>query len=144
MATHLVFLPGESQGQGILVGCRLWGRTESDTTEATQQQQSFTYHPKASLGLLGLTCPTDRRNIAQFMTKTHMDGTLTSTPLWSTTFHAAQEQPIRLQSWEPRPRAACRSDVCLLWEPCPRVLQWPEDQPERILPKLPVSVARCP
>ena len=34
-----VFLPGESQGQGSLVGCRLWGRTESDTTEATQQQQ---------------------------------------------------------------------------------------------------------
>ena len=31
----LVFLPGESQGQGSLVGCRLWGRTESDTTEVT-------------------------------------------------------------------------------------------------------------
>ena len=30
-----VFLPGESQGRGILVGCRLWGRTESDTTEVT-------------------------------------------------------------------------------------------------------------
>ena len=30
-----VFLPGESQGQGSLVSCRLWGRTESDTTEAT-------------------------------------------------------------------------------------------------------------
>ena len=30
-----VFLPGESQGQRNLVGCRLWGRTESDTTEAT-------------------------------------------------------------------------------------------------------------
>ena len=30
-----VFLPGESQGEGSLVGCRLWGRTESDTTEAT-------------------------------------------------------------------------------------------------------------
>ena len=28
------FLPGESQGQRSLVGCRLWGRTESDTTEA--------------------------------------------------------------------------------------------------------------
>jgi len=27
-----VFLPGESQGQGSLVGCCLWGRTESDTT----------------------------------------------------------------------------------------------------------------
>ena len=34
-----VFLPGESQGQGSLVGCCLWGCTESDTTEATQQQQ---------------------------------------------------------------------------------------------------------
>ena len=30
-----VFLPGESQGWWSLVGCRLWGRTESDTTEAT-------------------------------------------------------------------------------------------------------------
>ena len=30
-----VFLPGESQGQGSLVGCCLWGRTESDTTEVT-------------------------------------------------------------------------------------------------------------
>ena len=33
-----VFLPGESQGRGSLVSCRLWGRTESDI-EATQQQQ---------------------------------------------------------------------------------------------------------
>ena len=30
-----VFLPGESQGQRSLVGCRLWGHTESDTTEVT-------------------------------------------------------------------------------------------------------------
>ena len=30
-----VFLPGESQGRGSLVGYHLWGRTESDTTEAT-------------------------------------------------------------------------------------------------------------
>ena len=29
-----VFLPGESQGWESLVGCHLWGRTESDTTEA--------------------------------------------------------------------------------------------------------------
>ena len=34
-----VISPGESQGRGSLVGCRLWGRTESDTTEATKQQQ---------------------------------------------------------------------------------------------------------
>ena len=31
----LMFLPGESQGRGSLVGCHLWGRTESDTTEVT-------------------------------------------------------------------------------------------------------------
>ena len=30
-----VFLPGESQGWGSLMGCRLWGCTESDTTEGT-------------------------------------------------------------------------------------------------------------
>ena len=30
-----VFLPGESQGRGSLVGCRLWGHTESDMTEVT-------------------------------------------------------------------------------------------------------------
>ena len=30
-----VFLPGESRGQGSLAGCRLWGRTESDTTDVT-------------------------------------------------------------------------------------------------------------
>ena len=38
-----VFLPGESQGRGSLVGHRLWGRTELDTTEATQQQQQHTH-----------------------------------------------------------------------------------------------------
>ena len=36
-----VFLPGESQGQGSLVGCRLWSCTESDTTEVTEQQQQL-------------------------------------------------------------------------------------------------------
>ena len=30
-----VFLPGESQGRGSLVGCHLWGCTGSDTTEVT-------------------------------------------------------------------------------------------------------------
>ena len=36
-----ISLPGESQGRGSLVGCRLWGRTESDMTEATEQQQQI-------------------------------------------------------------------------------------------------------
>ena len=35
MAPTPVFLPGESQGRRSLVGCHLWGRTESDTTEVT-------------------------------------------------------------------------------------------------------------
>ena len=30
-----VLLPGESQGRRSLVGCRLWGCPESDTTEVT-------------------------------------------------------------------------------------------------------------
>ena len=33
-----MFLPGESQGWESLVGCSLWGRTESDTTKVTKQQ----------------------------------------------------------------------------------------------------------
>ena len=58
-----VFLPGESQGRRSLVGCRLWGRTESDTTEATQQQQQdldiylLTYFLALPLGLWYLSSP---------------------------------------------------------------------------------------
>ena len=33
-----VFWPGESHGRRSLVGCSPWGRTESDTTEATKQK----------------------------------------------------------------------------------------------------------
>ena len=39
MATHSSVLAWRIPGTGSLVGCHLWGRTESDTTEATQQQQ---------------------------------------------------------------------------------------------------------
>ena len=38
MATHSSVLAWRIPGMGSLVGCRLWGLTESDTTEATQQQ----------------------------------------------------------------------------------------------------------
>ena len=34
MATHSSILARESQGQRSLVGCLLWGRTDSDTTES--------------------------------------------------------------------------------------------------------------
>ena len=44
-----VFLLGESPRRRSLVGCRLWGRTESDTTEVTQQQQQgFIYSIEGS------------------------------------------------------------------------------------------------
>ena len=39
MATHSSVLAWRIPGTGSLVSCRLWGRTELDTTEATQQQQ---------------------------------------------------------------------------------------------------------
>ena len=39
MTTHSSVLVWRIPGTGSLVGCRLWGRSESDTTEVTQQQQ---------------------------------------------------------------------------------------------------------
>ena len=41
MATHSSVLAWRIPGTGSLVGCRLWGRTESDTTEATQQHSKL-------------------------------------------------------------------------------------------------------
>ena len=73
MATHS---SRESQGRGSLVGCRLWGCTESDMTEAIQQQQqqvykyyqhncSISYNQNISLdGLFKLT-----QNFLRFMTQ---------------------------------------------------------------------------
>ena len=39
MATHSSVLAWRIPGTGEPVGCHLWGRTELDTTEVTQQQQ---------------------------------------------------------------------------------------------------------
>ena len=63
------FLPGESQGQRSLVGCRLWGRTESDTTEATQQQQQQCW-------TLGWLSPSTRalRAVSQITTVIRVSG----------------------------------------------------------------------
>ena len=46
MATHPVFLPGESHGQKSLAGYSPWGRKESDTTE--QLTLSFFFHTTES------------------------------------------------------------------------------------------------
>ena len=40
MATHSSVLAGRIPGTGELVGCRLWGRTESDTTERLSSSSS--------------------------------------------------------------------------------------------------------
>ena len=50
MATHSSVLAWRIPGTGSLVGCRLWGHTESDMTKATQQQQL--YIPGISLSSL--------------------------------------------------------------------------------------------
>ena len=57
--TTSLFLPGESQGRGSLVGCHLWGCTESDMTEVTQQQQQQQYN----LGIFGM----DSDNTVQYL-----------------------------------------------------------------------------
>ena len=69
-----VFLPGESQGRGSMVGCCLWGCTEADTTEATQQQQQHT-----STEVLGLGVNRDQiANICWIMEKKHESSRETS------------------------------------------------------------------
>ena len=46
-----VFLPGEAQGRGSLVGCHLWSRTESDTKWLSSSRLPFLWLP-ASPSLL--------------------------------------------------------------------------------------------
>src|SRR5574337_219466 len=42
-----VSLPGESQGWGSLVGCRLWGCTESDLAAAAAAKLVITFLPRS-------------------------------------------------------------------------------------------------
>ena len=43
MATHSSVLAWRIPGTGSLVGCHLWGRTDSDTTKVMQQQQQVLF-----------------------------------------------------------------------------------------------------
>ena len=52
-----VFLPGESQGRGSLVGCHVWGCTDSDTTEVTQQLSKECTLEQSFLGLNSCSTP---------------------------------------------------------------------------------------
>ena len=70
-----VFLPGESQGQGSLVGCRLWGcclwaHTESDTTEAIQRQrQQHRYEIKNMSNYMLINLITQDKNMTAMSKK---------------------------------------------------------------------------
>ena len=56
METHSSVLAWRMPGTGSLVGCRLWGRTQSDTTEATQQQQQHVYNRHRYVVVQSLSC----------------------------------------------------------------------------------------
>ena len=66
-----VLLPGDSQGRGSLGGCRLWGRTESDTTEATQQQQQNSSHQQVSQGLYTAVNSNDANPLSEMAVSLH-------------------------------------------------------------------------
>ena len=57
------FLPGESQGRGSLVGCHLWGHTESDTTEVTQRQQQQRDRQSSQVGPMVKSLPRDSGDV---------------------------------------------------------------------------------
>ena len=61
-----VFLPGESQGRGSLVGCSLWGHEESDTTEWL----NFHFHFKEEL-YLKKEKQTNKKNSLYLIKKSH-------------------------------------------------------------------------
>ena len=58
-----VFMPGESRGQGSLVCCRPWGRTESDTTEATWQQQQLAVASARGEAVPRRDCPASQERL---------------------------------------------------------------------------------
>ena len=66
MATHSSVLAWRIPGMGSLVGCHLWGCTESDMTEATQQQQQNSSTPFCPKVVLDLICDLSGRSSSCF------------------------------------------------------------------------------
>ena len=93
-----VFLPGESQGRWGLVGCRLWGRTESDTTEASSQQQQQTL--STDIAPLTASVTQSRENT---VTDAYVTASISFHTMALTTSHKAylQEQMARNLKGEP-------------------------------------------
>ena len=91
-----VLLPGESQGRGSLVGGRLWGRTESDTTEATWQQEVCC----CKTVLFGLYCkPKSNADVAHWLARLYWSA------FWTQTFSKTwyhwdnKEQNVTMFCW---------------------------------------------
>ena len=61
MATHSRVLAWRTQGRGSLVGCRLWGRTESDTTKQQQTGKSPPVMQKTWVQSLDQEDPLEKR-----------------------------------------------------------------------------------
>ena len=87
-----VFLPGQSQGWGSLLGCRLWGRTDLDMTEVTSLH--FT-----SLPLHGPTCLTQTHALCRCYSVTKSCPTLCDPHNRSTP--GSSVLPMNIQGWFP-------------------------------------------
>ena len=91
------FLPGESQGWGSLVGCHLWGFTESDMTEQPSSSSSKSW-----------VLVMDRE-------------------AWHSAVHGVTKNRTQMSNWtEHGPLELTSLDLCLLickWGGCP-TLQW--------------------
>ena len=109
-----VFLPGGSQGRGSLVGCRLWGRTESDMTEVTyltlRRQAHRVMWPRVMRPQLNTAlCPADL---------TSWDRRAAMPPgSWSPAHHeelTQRNERLLSQSWQPFSRSLLIIDFCRL------------------------------
>ena len=86
-----VFLPGESQGWGSLLGCCLWGRTESDTTEATAAQSLKTGGKKNPTVIL-LPIYTQNHIMTQASIKSSVHSLCVRIPLYYRWFKTERER----------------------------------------------------
>ena len=112
-----VFLPGESQGEGSLVGCRLWGRTESGMTERLHFHFSLSCIGEGNGNPLQCSClenPRDGRacwaavyGVAQSRTRLKR---LSSSS--SPSSRVRQIKDAILSDWHPKP--SCHSTLYIL------------------------------
>ena len=85
-----VFLPGESQGLGSLVGCHLWGRTELDTTEAdSAATAAATAGDAGSVPGLGRFPGVGYGNPLQY---SYLKNSMDRGAWWATTYRLAKSQ----------------------------------------------------